>query len=48
MLDASLLKFSPSQIAAASLILSTKQLKKKENVWGKDLEKFTDYTQEDL
>jgi len=44
MLDASLLKFTPSQIAAASLILSTKQLKKKENIWGKDLEKFSEYT----
>jgi hypothetical protein len=30
------------------LILSAKQLKKKENVWGKDLEKFTNYTQEEL
>lgn len=30
------------------MILSAKQLKKKENVWGKDLEKFTNYTQEEL
>jgi hypothetical protein len=48
MLDASLLKFKPSQIAAASLILSVKQLKKKDNVWGKELERFTSYSQEDL
>lgn len=48
MLDASLLKFKPSQIAAASLILSVKQLKKKDSHWGKELERFTGYTQEDL
>jgi G2/mitotic-specific cyclin-B, other len=47
LLDASLLRFRPSQIAAASLILSTRQLKKKE-VWGKELERFTDYSAESL
>ena len=48
MLDASLLKFKPSQIAAASLILSAKQLKKNEGVWGKEMERFTQYTHDDL
>ena len=47
LLDASLLRFKPSQIAAASMILSARQLKKKE-VWGKDLERFTDYSAESL
>ena len=47
LLDASLLRFTPSQIAAASMILAAKQLRKT-NCWDEDLEKFTGYTSEDL
>ena len=47
LLDASLLKFKQSEIAAAALILSTRQLKKV-NCWNKDMEKFTGYTEAQL
>ena len=40
LLDASLLKYKASEIAAASLILAAKSLKKV-NVWNKDMEKAT-------
>ena len=47
MLDASLLRFRPSQLAAASLILACKQLKKT-NCWNKEMEKFSGYSESDL
>ena len=47
LLDATLLKFRPSQLAAASLILSARQLKKL-NCWNKEMVKFSGYTEEDL
>lgn len=47
LLDASLLRFKPSQLAAASMILSAKQLKKI-NCWNKEMEKFTGYKESDL
>ena len=47
LLDASLLKFRPSQLAAAAMIISAKQLKKI-NCWNKDMEKFSSYTESDL
>ena len=47
LLDATLLKFKPSQIAAASVILSAKQLKKI-NCWNNDMVKYTGYKEEDL
>ena len=43
MLDASLLAFKPSQMAATSLILSAKQLKKVSQPWSKEMEHFTGY-----
>ena len=46
-MDASLLKYKASEIAAASLILATKSLKKV-NVWNKEMEKATDYKEEHL
>ena len=42
LLDASLLKYNPSEIAAASLILSTKCLKKV-GIWNREMEKITGY-----
>lgn len=47
LLDASLLKYSPSEIAAAALILSTKCLKRV-NAWNKEMERTTNYTDEYL
>ena len=47
MLDASLLKYNASELAAASLILSTKAIKKV-NVWSKEMERVTEYTDEHL
>ena len=47
LLDASLLKFKASEIAAASLILATKQIKKT-ICWNKDMEKFSGYTESQL
>ena len=46
-MDASLLKYKASEIAAASLILSSKSLKKV-NVWNKEMERATEYTDEYL
>lgn len=43
LLDASLLKYKASEIAAASLILASKSLKKV-NVWNKEMERATEYT----
>jgi hypothetical protein len=47
LLDASLLRFKQSEIAAAALILSTKQLKKT-NCWNKEMEKFSGYSDSHL
>ena len=47
LLDASLLKYNPSELAAASLILATKAIKKL-NVWNKEMERASDYTEEYL
>lgn len=47
LLDASLLKYNASEIAAASLILSSKSLKKI-NVWNREMERATSYTDEYL
>ena len=47
LLDASLLKYRPSEIAAASLILSAKYIKKI-NAWNKETEKATDLKEEYL
>lgn len=47
LLDASLLKYNASELAAASLILATKAIKKV-NVWNKEMERATDYTDEHL
>ena len=44
LLDASLLQYNPSEIAAAALILSTKCLKKT-NAWNREMETATDYTE---
>jgi len=47
LLDITLMRFKPSQLAAAALILSCKQLKKID-CWTKDMEKFTKYNKSDL
>lgn len=47
MLDASLLKYRSSEIAAASLLLASKQIKKV-NVWNKDIVKMTGIEEEPL
>ena len=47
LLDASLLKYRPSELAAASLILSAKSLKKV-NIWTKEMEKATNLTEEHM
>lgn len=47
LLEASFLKFKPSQLAAAALILSAKQLKKTD-CWTKEVEELTSYTAADL
>ena len=46
-MDASLLKYNPSELAAAALILATKSIKKV-NVWNREMEKATDYTEAQL
>lgn len=48
MLDSSLLKYRPSEIAAASLILSARGLKKATNTWNKEMEKSTGMLDSDL
>ena len=47
LLDASLLKYKASELAAAALILSAKSLKKV-NVWNKEMERATELTDEYL
>ena len=47
LLDASLLKYNASELAGASLILATKAIKKV-NVWNKEMERATDYSDEHL
>lgn len=48
LLDASLLKYNPSELAAASLILSARSIKKVSNIWNKEMEKATDYSEQHL
>lgn len=48
LLDASLLKYNPSELAAASLILSARSIKKVSNIWNKEMEKATDYSEQQL
>ena len=48
LLDASLLKYNPSELAAASLILAGKSLKKIGNLWNKEMERATNYSEEQL
>ena len=47
LLEASFLRFKPSYLAAAALILSVRQLKKEE-CWTKEVETFTCYSAENL
>ena len=47
LLDSSLLKYNGSELAAATLILATKSIKKI-NVWNKEMVRATDYTDEHL
>ena len=47
LLDAFLLKHRPSEIAAASFILSAKAIKKI-NAWNSDMERWTGYKEKDL
>ena len=47
LLDASLLKYNGSELAAAALILSTKSLKKCK-VWNSEMEQTTGYKEEHL
>lgn len=48
LLDASLLKYRPSEIAAASLILAARGLKKPQPTWNKELERITSMKDADL
>ena len=48
LLDASLLKYNPSELAAACLILSARSIKKVSNIWNKEMEKATDYSEQQL
>jgi len=47
-LDASLLKYRASEIAAASLILASRSLKKQISPWNKEMEKITGMMDDDL
>lgn len=47
LLDASLLQYNPSEIAAAALILSARCLKKA-NAWNREMEAATDYSEAHL
>lgn len=47
LLDSSLLKYKQSELAAASLILSAKAIKRI-NAWNKEMEKTTGLKEEDL
>ena len=46
-MDALLLKYKPSELAAASLIIAAKMIKKV-NIWNKEMEKATLYTDKHL
>lgn len=48
LLDASLLKYRASEIAAASLILASRSLKKQISPWNKEMEKITGMMDDDL
>lgn len=48
LLDASLLKYRPSEIAAASLMLAFKGLKKSGHSWNKEMESNTGMEEKDL
>ena len=48
LLDASLLKYNPSELAAASLILAARSVKKVANPWNKEMERATEYTEQHL
>ena len=41
------MKYNPSELAAAALILATRSIKKV-NVWNREMEKATDYTEAQL
>jgi len=43
LLDASLLKYDASELAGAALILAAKSIKKV-NVWNKEMEQASNYT----
>ena len=47
LLDAALLKFKPSQLSAAAIILSARAVKRV-TIWNKDMEQWTGYKEEDL
>jgi hypothetical protein len=47
-LDASLLKYRASELAAASLILSCRGLKSPTSPWSKEVEKLTGMKEEEL
>lgn len=44
LLDASLLRFKPSQLAAASMVLASRQLCQK-SAWNKEVEEVTGYAE---
>lgn len=48
MLDTSFLKYRASEIAASSLILAAKALKKPSHIWNKEMEKSTGIPNEHL
>jgi hypothetical protein len=48
LLDASLLKYRPSDIAGASMILASRGLKKGTHPWNKEMESFTGMLESDL
>ena len=41
------MKYNPSELAAASLMLATKSIKKV-NVWNREMEQATDYTEKHI
>jgi DNA-directed RNA polymerase subunit F len=47
LLDITLLRFKPSQLAAASMILAARQLKK-QNCWTEEVARFAKYSEADL
>lgn len=48
LLDASLLKYRASEIAAASLILASRALKKPTQTWNREMERTSGITEESL